>query len=77
MSTDIERFTAGEVTLREFARTLRQGDFAGTLREFARTLRLEPWAAHDVLRANGVSVAQGLRAETAGDLQSVLDDIAG
>ncbi|MDQ3454558.1 MAG: ribbon-helix-helix protein, CopG family [Actinomycetota bacterium] len=32
-----------------------------TLREFARALGLEIWAAHDLLRAEGVAVAQGER----------------
>ncbi|QSB16404.1 hypothetical protein JQS43_09050 [Natronosporangium hydrolyticum] len=47
-----------------------------TLRDFARALRLDIWAAHDLLRAEGVAVAQGDRAETEGSLRAMLDELA-
>ncbi len=43
-----------------------------TLREFARALRLDLWAAQDLLAAEGVAVAQGVRGETAAALADVL-----
>lgn len=43
-----------------------------TLRDFARTMGLSTWAAHDLLRAEGVDVAQGERAETAAALESAV-----
>lgn len=43
-----------------------------TLREFARALGMDVWAAHDLLRAEGVAVAQGERIETEGALQAAL-----
>lgn len=45
-----------------------------TLREFARSLDLEVWAAHDLLRAEGVAVAQGERSETRSALSATLED---
>lgn len=45
-----------------------------TLREFARGLGLEMWAAHDLLRAEGVEVSQGDRAETAHALDAVVQE---
>lgn len=44
-----------------------------TLREFARGLGLGVWAAHDLLRAEGVAVARGDRDETAATLAAVLE----
>lgn len=44
-----------------------------TLREFARALRLDPWAAQDLLAAEGVAVAQGGRGETSAALAGLLD----
>jgi hypothetical protein len=42
-----------------------------TLRGFARALGLHIWAAHDLLRAEGVEVAQGERAETKAALEAL------
>ncbi|CAN5215335.1 hypothetical protein BH20ACT9_BH20ACT9_14400 [soil metagenome] len=42
-----------------------------TLREFARALGLGTWDAHDLLRVEGVAVAQGDRSET----RAVLDEV--
>lgn len=46
-----------------------------TLREFARSLDLTVWAAHDLLRAEGVAVAQGDRSETQSALAATLQDL--
>jgi len=43
-----------------------------TLREFARALGLDVWAAHDLLRASGVAVAQGDRLETSASFEKVI-----
>lgn len=43
-----------------------------TLREFARALGMDVWAAHDLLRAEGVAVAQGDRTETQDALHAAL-----
>jgi predicted HTH domain antitoxin len=43
-----------------------------TLRDFARALGLDIWAAHDLLRAEGVEVSQGDRAETAPALEALV-----
>jgi hypothetical protein len=42
-----------------------------TLRDFARALGLDTWAAHDLLRAEGVEIGQGDRAETTLALDAV------
>lgn len=42
-----------------------------TLRELATALGLDVWSAHDLLRAEGVSVAQGERAETRAALDAL------
>ena len=42
-----------------------------TLREFAEALAVDTWKAQDLLRANGVAVAQGAREETAAHLEAV------
>lgn len=47
-----------------------------TLREFAQALGLNVWAAHDLLRAEGVEISQGDRIETAGALAEVIRDVA-
>ncbi len=44
-----------------------------TLREFASALNLGAWAAHDLLLAEGVAVAQGERAETSAALAHLLE----
>lgn len=43
-----------------------------TLREFAQALGLQTWAAHDLLRAEGVEVSQGDRVETKAALDSLV-----
>lgn len=48
-----------------------------TLRDFARSLGLDVWAAHDLLRAEGVAAAQGDRSETRSALAATLDQLAG
>jgi predicted HTH domain antitoxin len=45
-----------------------------TLREFARALGLHVWAAHDLLRAEGVEVGQGDRVETKSALDTLVRD---
>lgn len=54
----IEAFAAGRVTLREFGRGL----------------GLDVWAAHDLLRAEGVAMGQGERGETRSALAAALHD---
>ncbi len=44
-----------------------------TLREFARTLGLDTWGANDLLRSEGVAVAQGDRSETRAALAELSD----
>lgn len=44
-----------------------------TLRELARVLGLSVWGAHDLLRAEGVAVAQGERGETSAALRELID----
>jgi predicted HTH domain antitoxin len=46
-----------------------------TLRDFARALGLDVWAAHDLLRSEGVAVAQGDRSETAAGLHAVMQQM--
>lgn len=46
-----------------------------TLREFARTLGLDVWSAHDLLRAEGVPIAQGERSETHAALEAALREL--
>lgn len=45
------------------------------LREFSRALGLDAWGVHDLLRAEGVAVAQGGRAETSAALDAALGAI--
>jgi len=47
-----------------------------TLRELAAALNLSVWAAHDLLAARGVAIAQGTMAETASDLAAMLEESA-
>lgn len=49
-------FARRELQKREALEAYRAGRM--TLREFARVLGLDTWAAHDLLRAEGVAVAQ-------------------
>ncbi len=46
-----------------------------TLRDFARALGMNVWAAPDLLRAEGVEISPGDRAETATALEAVLDGV--
>lgn len=66
-------FALRELQKREALEAYRSGRV--TLREFARTLGLDTWAAHDLLRAEGVAVAQGRRGETQAALESVLAEL--
>jgi predicted transcriptional regulator len=59
-----------ELSKREALTAYREGRL--TLREFAAALHLGIWAAHDLLLAEGVAVAQGSRAETDAAIQSLL-----
>lgn len=51
-----------ELALRDALEAYRQSRVS--LREFARALGVDVWKAHDLLRANGVEVAQGERSES-------------
>lgn len=64
-------FALRELRKRDAIEAYRSGRV--TLREFAHALGLGVWAAHDLLRAEGVEVSQGDRAETA----SALDELIG
>ncbi len=68
-------FALRELHKREALHSYRGGRV--TLREFARTLGLDIWAAHDLLRAEGVAVAQGERGETSSALQLAIRTLAG
>lgn len=63
-------FALRELATRDAVEAYRRGRV--TLREFARALGLDTWSAHDLLRAEGVAVAQGDRAET----RAALEDAA-
>lgn len=63
-------FALREMALREALEAYQEGRV--TLREMARGLGVDTWAAHDLLRANGVAVSQGVRSETADDLKQTL-----
>lgn len=47
------------------------------MREFARALGLDTWGAHDLLRVEGVAVAQGDRRETRAALDKVTRAVQG
>lgn len=66
-------FALRELALQDALKAYRQGRVS--LREFARSLGLGTWAAHDLLRANQVAIAQADRAETAADLASVISGL--
>ena len=59
-----------ELSKREALTAYQEGRL--TLREFAAALNLGIWAAHDLLLAEGIAVAQGSRAETDAAIQSLL-----
>lgn len=63
-------FALRELATRDAIEAYRGGRV--TLREFARALGLDPWAAHDLLRAEGVAVARGERDETRAMLADVI-----
>jgi predicted HTH domain antitoxin len=62
-------FALRELRKRDALSAYREGRV--TLREFARALGLNVWAAHDLLRAEGVAISQGERSET----RSALDEV--
>lgn len=66
-------FALRELTKRDALEAYRAGRV--TLRDFARGLGLHTWAAHDLLRAEGVEVAQGDRAETAAALDAMVESV--
>ncbi len=66
-------FALRELHKREALEAYRSGRV--TLRECARTLNLPIWGAHDLLRAEGVPVAQGERSETSAALDALLDEL--
>jgi metal-responsive CopG/Arc/MetJ family transcriptional regulator len=47
-----------------------------SLREFARALNLDIWAAQDLLRDEGVAVAQGPRSDTADAFDATIRELA-
>ncbi|MBJ7593893.1 MAG: hypothetical protein JF886_03370 [Candidatus Dormibacteraeota bacterium] len=59
-----------ELSKRDALDAYRQGRV--TLREFASVLNLGIWAAHDLLLAEGVAVAQGSPTETSAAVQTLL-----
>lgn len=67
-------FALRELHKREALGAYRAGRL--TLREFARGLGLDAWTAHDLLRAEGVAVAQGDRIETTATLEAALASAA-
>lgn len=68
-------FALRELALRESLDAYRDGRV--TLREMAKALGVDTWTAHDLLRANGVAVAQGEVAETASDVEGILHHLGG
>jgi predicted HTH domain antitoxin len=65
-------FALREIRKRDALQAYRSGRV--TLREFARALGLNVWAAHDLLRVEGVEMSRGNRAETSAALAAVIDD---
>jgi predicted HTH domain antitoxin len=63
-------FALRELHKRQAVEAYRAGRL--TLREFARALGLDVWAAHDLLRVEGVAVAQGDRTETSAALEDAV-----
>src|SRR5690625_3512422 len=62
-------FALRELRKRDAIKAYRSGRV--TLREFARALGLDTWGAHDLLRAEGVEISQGGRAETTAALDAL------
>lgn len=46
-----------------------------TIREFARTLGLDVWQAHDLLASKGVAIAQGDAEETRAGIEEVVAEL--
>jgi predicted HTH domain antitoxin len=63
-------FALRELRKRDAIKAYRSGRV--TLREFARALGLNTWAAHDLLRAEGVEISQGDRSETSSALDTLM-----
>lgn len=66
-------FALREMALRDAVDAYRDGRL--TLRELADTLSVDGWKAHDLLRASGVAVAQGVRDETAASVRDVVAQV--
>lgn len=66
-------FALRELSQREAADAYRGGRL--TIREFARALGLDVWAAHDLLAALGVPVAQGARSESRAGLDELVKSL--
>ncbi len=66
-------FALRELHKREALDAYRSGRV--TIREFARALGLHVWAAHDLLRAEGVAIARGERGETRAALEETLAEV--
>jgi hypothetical protein len=64
-----------ELSKRDTLSAYRQGRL--TLREFADAMNLGIWAAHDMLLAEGVAIAQGTWAETSAATLSLVPPVAG
>ncbi|MGH7687369.1 MAG: hypothetical protein ACREN2_11205 [Candidatus Dormibacteria bacterium] len=69
-----------DIALRELSKhdaldAYRQGRL--TLREFAAVLNIGVWAAHDLLLAEGVAIAQGSLSETSSAVEALLRSTAG
>lgn len=67
------RIALRQLATDEAVTAFRQGRL--TIRQFAEMLDLDVWGAHDLLHSQGVAIAQGTRAETAADLESVIASI--
>ncbi|WP_370326557.1 UPF0175 family protein [Euzebya sp.] len=66
-------FALRELHLRDAVEAYRQGRVS--LRQFATSLGVDVWKAHDLLRAEGVAVTQGVRDESRGALDEVVDEL--
>jgi predicted transcriptional regulator len=64
-----------ELSKRDALNAYRQGRL--TLREVADVLHLGVWAAHDLLLAEGVAIAQGSWAETSAATQRLVPTVTG
>ncbi|MDN5861332.1 MAG: hypothetical protein L0H84_22245 [Pseudonocardia sp.] len=66
-------FALRELRKRDAISAFRDGRV--TVREFARALGLGVWAAHDLLRSEGVAVSQGERVETVASVDAIVEDL--